>query len=327
MPQVTSAAAQEEVEIEEGRKAEILALEAKIEAADHFTVLGLEPGASPEEAKRVFYEASKKFHPDRFFGKNLGSFKARIERIFRRLTEAQNVLTDLDKRNVYLRANPHLLGAPKKKAEDIAREKAAEAPKTAAEVAADTARDGERRSRFARHPYLAKASRVNELLGRAKTAMSRGEYGHAFTDLHMASQIDDRNLEVKQLLADARKKNEVTRAGDELKKALGHEERGELGQAVSSAKVAASIDAGNAPAAYHAARLLILHGAESKEANALAQRAVELDGHNADYRIQLAKLLDDGGMRALAKKHWEEAAKLNPNHEEVKKQVKKRWPF
>ncbi len=327
-PAMTSAASQEEIDLDEGRKAEILAMETKLEGVDHFAALGLEPGAPPEEVKRVFYEASKKFHPDRFFGKNLGSFKSRIERIFRRLTEAQNVLSDLDKRNAYLKANPHLLAPPKKKGEPAAEvKKAVDVPKTAAEVAADAVRDGERRSRLARHPYLAKAARVNDLLARAKAAMARGDFGHAFTDLHMASQMDERNTEVKHLLGDARKKSEVSRAAEELKKALSLEEKGELAQAVSAAKVAASIDATNAPAAYHAARLLILHGADSKEANAMAQRAVELDGQNAEYRIQLAKLLDDGGMRALAKKHWEEAARLKPDHDEVKKQVKKRWPF
>ena len=73
-PAMTSAASQEEIDLDEGRKAEILAMETKLEGVDHFAALGLEPGAPPEEVKRVFYEASKKFHPDRFFGKNLGSF-------------------------------------------------------------------------------------------------------------------------------------------------------------------------------------------------------------------------------------------------------------
>lgn len=325
-PAVLNAAAQEEVDLDEARKGEILALEAKVESADHFAVLGINSGATPEEAKRAFYELSKKFHPDRYFGKNLGSFKARIERVFRRLTEAQNVLTDLDKRNAYLRANPHLLAPPKKAAEE--REvKAPPRQKDAAEIAADAAREKERRSRFARHPYLAKASRVNELVGRAKAAMARGDFGHAFTDLHMASQMDERNTEVKNLLVEARKMSELTRAAEELKKAMAHEERGELAQAVSAAKMAAAIDAHSAPAAFHAARLLIAAGADSKEANSLAQRAVEIDGENVEYRVQLAKLLDEGGMKALAKKHWEEAARLNPSHDEVKKQVKKRWPF
>ena len=33
------------------------------------------------------------------------------------------------------------------------------------------------------------------------------------------------------------------------------------------------------------------------------------------------------GMKALAKKHFEEAVRLGPEHPDVKKHVKKRWPF
>ena len=32
-------------------------------------------------------------------------------------------------------------------------------------------------------------------------------------------------------------------------------------------------------------------------------------------------------MKALAKKHFDEAVRLDPEHPDVKKHVKKRWPF
>ncbi|MFP2933681.1 J domain-containing protein, partial [Pyxidicoccus sp. 3LG] len=102
------AAMAEEVDLEPERKKEIIELERRLDALDHFAVLGLKPGASPTDVKQAYYNASRRFHPDRYFGKNLGSFRARMERIFRRLTEAHNVLTQQDKREAYLRANPAL---------------------------------------------------------------------------------------------------------------------------------------------------------------------------------------------------------------------------
>jgi hypothetical protein len=45
---------------------------------------------------------------------------------------------------------------------------------------------------------------VSELLTRAKQRMAAGEYGHAFTDLNMANQIDGKHEEVARLLAEVR---------------------------------------------------------------------------------------------------------------------------
>src|SRR6266849_1374916 len=96
----------EHVELDPEKKREILRLEEELGRMNHFEVLGLPPGASPAEVKQSYYEASLKYHPDRFYQKKLGSFGPRIERIFRRLTEANVVLTDPKKRSEYQRVHP-----------------------------------------------------------------------------------------------------------------------------------------------------------------------------------------------------------------------------
>ena len=83
----------EPVDLPLDRKREILAREALL-GRDHWTVLGLKPGATAEEVKGAYFEASKLFHPDRYYGKELGSYRARLERIFHRLTEAHQVLSE-----------------------------------------------------------------------------------------------------------------------------------------------------------------------------------------------------------------------------------------
>ena len=75
------AALAEEVDLEPERKREILELERSMGGLDHFAVLGVRPGATPAEVKQAYYNASRRFHPDRYFGKNLGSYRARVERI------------------------------------------------------------------------------------------------------------------------------------------------------------------------------------------------------------------------------------------------------
>lgn len=304
----------EEVDLDEDRKRELLELDRKIDTADLFSLLGVPTTADGAAVKAAYYELSRKFHPDRYFGKNLGGFRARIDRIFRKLTQAQDTLTDDAKRAAYLRANPQLL--PSRAAAEAPR------PKTALE----DARDAERRARLSKHPYLARASRLNELLTKAKANIAKGEWGQAYGDLNLASQIDERNEEVKKLLLEVRKKNDQARAAAEFKKGQQLEETN-TAAALEAYRTAAAIDPHSAVANFHTARLMEEHGGEVKETSAFAQRAVDADPKSADARFLLARLLDTAGLKQLAKKHFDEGVKLSPNHPEAKKQGKRRWPF
>ncbi|MFZ5469530.1 MAG: DnaJ domain-containing protein [Myxococcota bacterium] len=314
---LANAALAEEVDLDPARKKEILDLERMVESAHHFEVLGLRPGAPAEEVKKAFYEASRRYHPDRYFGKSLGSFKARIERVFRRLSEANTTLTDPERRAAYLQEHPELAAAPAPQA-SVSEE--------AAKTAADEKREAERRARFIKHPYLAKAARVSELLNRAKAHIAKGEHGHAYTDLHMAAQIDEKNVEVKTLLAESKRRHESARAQEELDKAAEAEALGELEAAVAAYKTASNLDPSLAAPAVKAARLL-LHLGDSKDARTFAQRAVDAAPKVAEHHALLGEVLLAAGSKVLAKRQFEEALKLDPQHAEAKKHAKKWWPF
>jgi curved DNA-binding protein CbpA len=302
------AAMSEAVDLDEARKKEILDLERVLDSANHYDVLGLRPGASAEQVKAAFYEASRRYHPDRYFGKNLGSFRARIDHIFKRLSEAQTVLTDDAKRSAYLKAHPELAvdSAPR--------------PKTPEEER----RDAERRARFAKHPYLAKASRVSELVQRAKAHIEKKEFGHAYSALSLAAQADPKNAEIKALLEDAKANNEIDRAKNALKKGSQLELEGNLEQALAEYRMGASH---SAEAAAKATRLILKLNHEAREAKLVAERAVELDSKNVDYRLLLASVLLACDLKALARRQFDEVLKLDPSNAEAKKHLKKWWPF
>lgn len=318
-PSVTDAAAVEQVDLADERKVEILELERSLDAKNAFELLGVPNGASAADAKAAFYALSRKFHPDRYFGKNLGSFRGRIEKIFRRLTQAHEQIGDDSARAEYLKKHPEL--APKVSAPEVA----AEQPRPRTDE--DDKREAERRARFSRHPYLVKGNRVAELLVRAKSQIAKGQFGHAFTDLNMAAQLDPRNEEVKTLLADVRHKNEIERSNVELKRGLDLLEQHHPTQALAAFKMAVGIHAGNGKAAHEAAKIIYHAESNVKEASSYAQKAVDAEPKNAGYHLFLARLLDEAGLKALSKKHYEEALKLDPNNAEAKKQVKGRWPF
>ncbi|MCP3142485.1 J domain-containing protein [Pyxidicoccus xibeiensis] len=364
---VVDAAMAEEVDLEPERKKEIIDLERGLDSLDHFAVLGLKPGAQAADVKQAYYNASRRFHPDRYFGKNLGSFRARMERIFRRLTEAHNVLTQPDKREAYLRAHPALglaaaaatpppaaprppeppppltpvpatahVASPAPPPRPVPPSmrtppvppRPAPAPPPPVNDAESEARRAERQARLARHPYLARSGRLTELIARGRAAIARGEWERAYQDFHQVQTLDPKNREVAALLVEARRKHDEQRAVTELARARELEQRGDSNAALVAYRLASSLDDQSAEAAFRAAQLGYQLGQDVAEVRSLAQRAVERQPGRVEHHVLLGKVLMDAGSKKLAKRAFEEAAKVDPDNAEAKAALKKlRWTF
>jgi hypothetical protein len=93
-------------------EAEVRDFEARLETADHFSLLGVENGASALEVKRAFYQLSRRLHPDRHFRKPLGALKPRLLKVFRALSKAHQTLAHPEQREAYLNAHPGLKPPP-----------------------------------------------------------------------------------------------------------------------------------------------------------------------------------------------------------------------
>lgn len=320
------AALSEEVDIPEERKKEILDLERGLGKLNAFELLGLMPGATADEARQAYYAASRRYHPDRYYGKNLGSFKYRIDKIFKGLTDAYNTLADEERRAAYLKKNPSLAAPPSVPASFPGLDSQQPSPK--ADPALDLERANERRARMAKHPYLAKSTKLMELVGRAREHLKQGTPGLALTDLHLAASLDPTSKEIQTLQAEARRKNDALRAAQELQTGEEAEAGGDAPGALAKYKIAAAMDVANARAQYKAALLMHQLGGDPRDVRTLAQRAVDLEPKNADAKVLYGVILAEADMKKLAKKQFEEALALNPEHAEAKKQLKKmRWPF
>lgn len=57
-------------------------------------LLGVPVGADAKVVKRAYFKLSKEFHPDRYFRKQIGSYTRRLERIFKKVLEAHEILSD-----------------------------------------------------------------------------------------------------------------------------------------------------------------------------------------------------------------------------------------
>lgn len=81
-----------EVELDPERRRRIDDLYVALDLLDHYQVLGVPRDAKRDAIRSAYFALSKVFHPDTMFRRRLGPYKAKMEAIFKRLTEAYEVL-------------------------------------------------------------------------------------------------------------------------------------------------------------------------------------------------------------------------------------------
>jgi curved DNA-binding protein CbpA len=86
-------AAEEASELEPELKKRIDRVHRNLEVLTHYEVLEIQQAADKKAIKSAYYRLAAEFHPDKHFRKQLGGYRAKLEALFKRVTEAHDVLT------------------------------------------------------------------------------------------------------------------------------------------------------------------------------------------------------------------------------------------
>ena len=89
------------VAMSDAQKRRIDAFFAALEKSNAFQLLEVELGADGKAIKRAYFKLSKEFHPDRFFGKEIGEYKEKLSKIFQAVKAAFELLSDPVRRKAY----------------------------------------------------------------------------------------------------------------------------------------------------------------------------------------------------------------------------------
>ena len=73
-------------------------LASRVEAGDYYAILGVDTECNQADLKKAYYDLSRRFHPDRFYRRDVGDTLEQIEEVFTGINISFEVLSDDVKR-------------------------------------------------------------------------------------------------------------------------------------------------------------------------------------------------------------------------------------
>ncbi len=302
-------------------QAQVLEFEASLDKP-YFELLGVPRDADAKQIKRAYFCLSKVYHPDRYFRARLGDYSARLERIFRKLVEAYELLSDPT-----TRAEIERTMGPMPEPEPVAEASEAGAePKWKLPPRKLTKRQTlERLRRHFRIPPQILAERklkASQFFEVAMVAVKRERWHEAAPSLRLAIAFDPWNEEYRTRFSDILSHHYEQQAAKLLDSDGGEINSADKNEALRLLEEVL-IHRPADPEANHRAALLALDIRELERATEYAEAACELCPESAEKRLTLARILCANGLREKAKSVLTEAARFDPKNEEVQAEIQK----
>jgi curved DNA-binding protein CbpA len=298
----------------------LLALATRLDAPYH-VILGVAPDADRKALKRAYFALSKEFHPDRYFRKNLGAFQPHLERVFKKIVEAYELLSDPMARAEIEKSLAAMAPPPP------AAEPAAEAPP----AAAPAPEQAPPRPLPPRRPHVfsiaerarkERRQRAKRLFEAAMGAFAGGRWLEAAGGVRLAIAFDPWNAIYKERFAEVQGKAHQERAKQLVKEAESALELRDYPTALRAFEEALGYRPGDVELLRRAARLALHAGGDLHQAKEWALEAVELDGQNAGGHKLLGQIYKAAGLAANARRELELAAQLDPKDDEARAELR-----
>jgi curved DNA-binding protein CbpA len=300
-------------DLPEELRRELADFDKRSRALSHYETLGIGPDADPGSIRRAYLERSRRYHPDAWYGKNLGEYAPLLSKAFQRLSNAYQVLSDEDLRAQYDKQN-----AAKLSAHDRA---AIERRKLSREEEERRHREG--RERLLRSKGFARIAAARQLYQDALAMVENGERARAIATLQAAKELDPRRPEIAEKLAHLELEAQKARARFALQNGREHEEKGEFPPAVAAFAQAFQIDPQSYEGALGAARCAFAAG-EVQKASTFAAKAAEIaPPGETEARLLLGKAFIELGFKAKARHELTLVLSQHPDHKEARVLLKR----
>jgi curved DNA-binding protein CbpA len=295
----------------------VIDFEARLHLPYH-EILGVAPEADPKTIKQAYFGLSKQYHPDRYFRRNLGPYAARVERIFKKVLEAYELLSDPATRAEVQR------GLAAEASAGAAAAASAPAAGAAVPDAAAARRLRARLSSLGRHhrAHDERRRKAKSFFESGMAAFKKERWLEAAGSVRLAIAFDPDNESYKTSFSDVQRKAHEERARVLLKEADGAYELSDYKDALRLYEEALHYRAFDAELSHKTARLSWKLGGDLRKAKEYAMAACELAPENALFHRTLGQIYKAAGLTANAKRELQAALRLDPKDAEAKQELK-----
>jgi len=310
----------------------IFEFEAKL-ARPYHEILGVAADADRKALRKAYFALSKELHPDRFFRRNVGPFGKRLERIFGKIVEAYELLSDPMARSEIERSlaaaggNAPAAASVEPEAASAAAPEASPDAQTEAEAEPSRVAAPPRTRRphvFSLHSRIVRdrRARAKRLFEAAMASFAEGRWLEAAGGVRLAIAFDPWNESYKERFGEVQRKAHEERAKQLVREAESALELRDLTTAVRAFGEALEYRPHDADLLHRAARLAWATGGDLHQAKEWAMAAVELDGTNAGHHRVLGQIYKAAGLEANARRELETAVAIDPKDEEARAELR-----
>ncbi|KIG12584.1 Tetratricopeptide repeat protein [Enhygromyxa salina] len=331
---------QPDAKVDLDRQRRLLALRDRLRHIGHFELLGIEPVDDIKAIRRAYHVVSREFHPDSFYGQNLGGFRGVLDDLFRRARASYEILLDDEQRKPLVNAHLAQVHAQQARRDRVAAEaqaaadaaadrarveaeaRAAEAAKL--EAAARKQRDQDRQARIRDRALSVRRKHAAKQAAQAHKEREVGRHGTAATLFRLAHDQDPTHGEYEQLWRDSLTIARQQRADASYEQGVAARRAGRPQEAAHHLARAAEVHPSLRNLASAASAVAEVNPARARE---FAITALEImqqarahgeqleDQARGEAHLACATAFLAAGQTATAKEQAEEAHKLAPSQQ------------
>jgi curved DNA-binding protein CbpA len=304
-----------------------------------YELLGIDPAADTKAIQAAYYDLSRKWHPDRFFRREMGLHGEQLEVVFATITKAYKTLTNDAKRIDYdkeMREKGLL-----KEGVDGATHRIRSSGGPSFQTTLHEDGDAGNRVRARRErPKVgsmhkdkirrAARERVKKDLGDKKKKareywqaglqeLADGQPTKAASSIHLALQYDPENEEYKKKFKEVAAQSKTAQSENRLAEARSAKELGGAKKALALYRRACERELDDPRGYRELSQLETLVAQDPKAALKWLKVAVDRAPDNVEWRLELAEMYIQQKNKAAARREFDEVLKLDPKNSTAKK--------
>ena len=307
-----------------------------IDQKGFYEILLLPRTADDKAIKRAYYKLSKEFHPDRYYRKNLGPWKGKLQAVFNRVTEAYRTLANPDARAEYDKVTsgiestahraPEGEVGPTGIAVTFVPDSVRARMKTKVPVPATAAAPPRPKAVFLQNmqkDLALKILKARQHFAAGQQAMDRGSFQEAATQFQLSLAMDPRNTKAKLFMV--KSQNQYRNSKAEGLWTQAQDALSAQNQKAAADFMQKAVDCKPSKGRYYNdfGKFVMANTLQQKNAVEYLKRAAEVEPNKIEYQVDLGKAYDELGMPSNALRVFERILQLDGKHALATKMVKK----